>query len=140
MKEIPIPLVRSNQVGIVITLLLAITLQQPWLIALLWIVQLVGLLLGPKGNLFITIARPFLGRFLASPNTEAAELQRFNNSLGVGFLTASMLSFVLGWQVLGYIFAGMMGAAALSAILGYCIGCTMYFQYKQFRARRLNRS
>jgi hypothetical protein len=140
MKEIPIPFVRSNKVGIVTMLLIAITFQLPWLIAALWIIQAAGLIFGLKANLFIIAARPFLARHMASARTEAAELQRFNNSLGVGFLTFSLLSFALGWSVAGYIFAGMMGAAALGAILGFCIGCTIYFQYKQFRARRLNRS
>lgn len=139
MKEIPIPYVRSNQIGIVIVLITAISLQIPWLIAALWAVQVIGLLLGPKANLFIIIARPFLTRFIPSKHTEAAELQRFNNSLGIGFLTFSIISLALGWTVAGYIFAGMMGCAALAAILGYCIGCTMYFQFKQFRARRLNK-
>ncbi|MDQ8734950.1 DUF4395 domain-containing protein [Paenibacillus sp. LHD-38] len=136
MKEIPIPYVRSNQTGIVIVLLLALSLQLPWLIAALFIIQIVGLALGPKANLFILAARPFLTRWLPSAQTEAAELQRFNNALGVGFLTLSLLSFALGWATAGYIFAGMMGAAALAAILGFCIGCTIYFQFNQFRARR----
>ncbi|MGO4179916.1 DUF4395 domain-containing protein [Paenibacillus sp. TAF43_2] len=139
MKEIPIPFVRSNQVGIVAVLLLAIGLQLPWLIAALWIIQIIGLIFGTKANLFIIAARPFLNGRISSAQTEAAELQRFNNSLGVGFLTFSLLSFMLGWSAAGYIFAGMMGAAALAAILGFCIGCTIYFQYKQFRARRLKR-
>ncbi|OXM14233.1 hypothetical protein CGZ75_14820 [Paenibacillus herberti] len=51
----------------------------------------------------------------------------------------SLILFALGWSVAGYIFLGMMFAAALAAILGYCIGCTIYFQFKQFRARQLNR-
>ncbi|RCW47975.1 DUF4395 domain-containing protein [Paenibacillus prosopidis] len=139
MKEVPIPYVRSNQVGIVTVIILAIALQQPWLIAALWIIQVLGLVFGPKANLFITVARPFLTRIIASSKTEAAELQRFNNSLGVGFLTLSLLSFLFGWTLAGYIIAGMMSVAALGAILGYCIGCTIYFQYKQFRARRLKR-
>jgi hypothetical protein len=136
MKEVPIPYVRSNQVGIVTVIILAIALQQSWLIAALWIIQVLSLLLGPKANLFIIAARPFLSRFIVSSNTEAAELQRFNNSLGVGFLTLSLLSFLFGWNLAGYMITGMMGAAALSAILGYCIGCTIYYQYKQFRARK----
>ncbi|MFF2889761.1 DUF4395 domain-containing protein [Paenibacillus sp. NPDC057967] len=139
MKDIPLAYVRSNQAGIVATLLIAIILQLPWLIVALWIVQLLGLLLGPKANLFIAIARPFVSKYAASGTTEAAELQRFNNSLGILFLTCSLLSFLLGWSVAGYVFAGMMGAAALAALLGYCIGCTIYFQYKQLRARRLSR-
>lgn len=139
MKEIPIAYVRSNQAGIVATLLIAIALQLPWLIAALWAVQSLGLLLGPGGNLFILVSRPFLSKYVASGANEAAELQRFNNSLGLVFLSCSTLSFLLGWSVLGYVFAGMMGAAALLALIGYCIGCTIYFQYKKFRAKRLSR-
>lgn len=85
MKDIPIPYVRSNQIGIIITLVLAIALQLPWLIAVLWAIQMAGLLFGPKANVFILAARPFLTRLVPSAQTEAAELQRFNNSLGVGF-------------------------------------------------------
>lgn len=140
MKEIPIPYVRSNQIGIVALLLVAISFQLPWLIAALWLIQVVGLVFGHKANLFIILARPIIHNFITYSSTEAAELQRFNNSLGVGFLTFSLLSFLLGWTLAGYLFAGMMGAAALAAILGYCIGCTIYFQYKQFRARRLIRA
>lgn len=140
MKEIPVAYVRSNQAGIVITLIVSLGFQLPWLIAALWIVQVLGLLLGPRGNLFIAAARPLVAKRAASGPTEAAELQRFNNSLGVGFLTFSLLAFQLGWSTAGYILAGMMGAAALGALLGYCIGCTIYFQYKQFRARRPDRN
>lgn len=140
MKEIPIVYVRSNQLGIVLTIIAALAFQLPWLIAALWIVQVVGLVLGPRGNLFIAAVIPLTAKWATSGKTEAAELQRFNNFLGVGFLTLSLLSFLPGWVTLGYVFAGMMGAAALAALLGYCIGCTIYFQFKQFRAKRLNRT
>ncbi|MHA7965212.1 DUF4395 domain-containing protein [Paenibacillus sp. CAU 1782] len=136
MKEIPVLFVRSNQAGIVLTLLIAITLQLPWLVAALWLIQAVGLAFGPKANLFIAAIRPFGAAKAASGPTEAAELQRFNNSLGIGFLTLSLISFAAGWNLGGYLFAGMMGAAALAALLGYCIGCTIYFQFKQLRAKR----
>ncbi|SDS94297.1 protein of unknown function [Paenibacillaceae bacterium GAS479] len=139
MKEIPIPYVRSNQVGIVVFVLLTFALQWPWLIAPLWLIQVAGLMFGPKANLFIIVAKPLLTKYMAGAQTEAAELQRFNNSLAAGFLTISLILFALGWSVAAYIFLGMMFAAALVAILGYCIGCTIYFQFKQFRARRLTR-
>lgn len=139
MKEIPLVYVRGNQAGIVMTLLVAIGLQQPWLIAILWLIQIIGLIGGPTYNLFIAAVQPFAAKRAASGKTEAAELQRFNNSLGIVFLTLSLLAFLAGWTLAGYLFAGMMGVAALAALLGYCIGCTIYFQYKQFRAKRLNR-
>jgi len=139
MKEIPVPYVRSNQTGIVLTILLAIILQLPALIIALLGVQLLGLIFGPRANLFIVAARPFLAKWVAAGHTEAAELQRFNNIIGVSFLTLSTASFLAGWTLAGYIIAGMMAAAAAGALLGYCIGCTIYFQYKQLRAKQAGR-
>ncbi|MFC5650872.1 DUF4395 family protein [Paenibacillus solisilvae] len=64
------------------------------------------------------------------------ELQRFNNILAVIFLTLSLGAFALSWSVAGSVFALMLLAASGAALLGYCVGCTIYFQYKQFAARR----
>lgn len=137
MKEVPIPYVRSNQAGIVLSLIAFFITQSVWFIAALFVIQALGLAFGAKANLFVRIAKPFLTKLIAKSGTEAAELQRFNNSLAVLFLTVSLVSLLFGFQLAGNIFAAMMGAAALAALLGYCIGCTIYFQYKQFRARRL---
>ncbi|WP_343222621.1 DUF4395 domain-containing protein [Paenibacillus agaridevorans] len=136
-KEIPIPYVRSNQAGIVLSLIAFFITQSVWIIAVLFFIQAIGLVFGAKANLFVRIARPFLGSLVSRSGTEAVELQRFNNLLAVLFLTASLVSLLLGFGTVGNIFAAMMGAAALAALLGYCIGCTIYFQYKQLRARRL---
>jgi len=134
MKEVPMAYVKANQTGILLIVVAALIWQQPWLIAGLWTVQLLGLLLGGKWNLFVRIAKPFL-RIQGRP-TQAEELQRFNNTLAVLFLTLSSLAFLLGITVVGWIFAIMLLCAAGAALLGYCIGCTIYFQYKQFIARR----
>ncbi|MGG0170643.1 DUF4395 family protein [Paenibacillus dokdonensis] len=95
-------------------------------------IQVIGLLTGK--NLFVLLAKPFL-KVKGAP-TQAQELQRFNNMLAVIFLTLSLLSFLIQLPFLGYIFAAMLFLAAFAAICGYCIGCTVYFQYKQFKARR----
>lgn len=134
MKEVPMAYVKANQSGIVLIVIAAFIWQQPWLIAGLWAVQLLGLLLGGKWNLFVRIAKPFL-RIEGRP-TQAEELQRFNNTLAVLFLTLSSLAFLLGLSVAGWIIAIMLLCAAGAALLGYCIGCTIYFQYKQYFARR----
>lgn len=136
MKEIPMSYIKANQAGIVLFVALTFATRQPWLLGLLLAVQLAGLLL--RWNLFVQAAKPFLR---TDGETQAAELQRFNNVLAVLFLLLSVLSFSVGWTAAGYVFAGMLLAAAGTALLGYCIGCTVYFQYKQFLARRrLNRS
>ncbi|GIO16438.1 hypothetical protein J19TS2_59930 [Cohnella xylanilytica] len=129
MREIPMPYIKANQTGIVLVVLLSFLLGQPWLLAALWAIQAIGLLTGGRWNLFIRLAKPLLrteGR-----ETQAAELAKFNNSLAVLFLTLSLLAHALGWAVAGYAFAAMLLLAASAALLGYCIGCTVYFQYKR---------
>ncbi|WP_136607977.1 DUF4395 domain-containing protein [Paenibacillus dokdonensis] len=132
MKEIPEPYVKANQIGIVLFVILTAVFDQPYLLLALLVIQVVGLLTGK--NLFVLLAKPFL-KVKGAP-TQAQELQRFNNTLAVIFLTLSLLSFLIQLPFLGYIFAAMLFLAAFAAICGYCIGCTVYFQYKQFKARR----
>ncbi|MCD9022378.1 DUF4395 domain-containing protein [Cohnella silvisoli] len=134
MREVPMRYVKANQTGIVITVLLSFLFQQPWILAALWVVQLTGLLSEGRLNLFVIIAKQVLrGK---GEETQAAELQKFNNTLAVLFLTASLISFALDWQIAAYVFASMILIAASVALLGYCIGCTVYFWIKQIRAGR----
>ncbi len=128
MKEIPIPYVRANQTGIVLLVVLAIIFQQPFLIAALWAIQVIGLWQGVRANLIVQLAAPLLHGRIAGAQTEAAELQRFNNSIAVILLTLSVVSFWLmpgSW--VGYLFAGMVAAAAFVAICGFCVGCFFIF-------------
>lgn len=134
MNEIPMPYIKANQAGIVLFTITALLLHQPWILAALWIIQVIGLWPGKQWNLFVRLAKPFLQT--AGRETQAVELQRFNNTLAVSFLTLSLLSFALGWTVAANLFAGLLIAAAGVALLGYCIGCTMYYWYKQILARR----
>ncbi|KQX68034.1 MULTISPECIES: DUF4395 domain-containing protein [unclassified Paenibacillus] len=134
MKEVPISYVKANQTGIVVFVLLAFAFQWTWLVALLWLIQLLGLVSGGKWNLFVAVSKGFLSR--SGIETQAAELTRFNNTLAVLFLTLSLASFAIGWSMVGYIFTGFLLLAAGAGLLGYCIGCTIYYQYKQFILRR----
>jgi hypothetical protein len=133
-KDVPIPYVKANQTGIVICIIAALALNQPWLIAALWVIQTAGLLTGGRWNLFVRAAAPFLNT--AGRETQAAELQRFNNTLAVIFLTLSTVFLALGWTVAYFVFAAMLLIAAGAALLGKCIGCIIYYQYKQAIARR----
>ncbi|SFB48508.1 protein of unknown function [Cohnella sp. OV330] len=134
MKEVPMPYIKSNQTGIVLFVVLSFFFAPLWLLAFLWLIEVAGLATGGKYNLFIRLAKPWLTT--AGKETQAQELARFNNTLAVIFLSLAVLSFSLGWTVAGYAFAAMLLVAAGAALLGYCVGCTIYFQYKQFLARR----
>ncbi|NHN30633.1 DUF4395 domain-containing protein [Paenibacillus agricola] len=132
MKEIPIPYVRANQVGIVLFVLCAILLQEPLLIALLWIIEVLPMVLGIRANLFVAIAKPFLTKRISGASTESQELLRFNNSIAVTLLSISVICFgINSSSIAGYIFAGMVAVAAFIAICGYCVGCFLYYQWKR---------
>ncbi|MFD0697073.1 DUF4395 domain-containing protein [Paenibacillus sp. GCM10027628] len=130
MKEVPLAFVKANQTGIVVLIILSFALLQPWLIALLWMIQIIGLVLGGQRNPFVWLYKQFASVGYKS-ETQAEELTRFNNVLAVIFLTLSLFSFALDWVAVGYIFAGFLLLAAGAALLGYCIGCTIYYQFKQ---------
>ena len=135
--EIPMPYIKANQTGIVLFVIASLLFSpwSPWILLALWLVQLTGLLSGGKYNLFVRLARPFLRT--EGKETQAAELTRFNNTLAVIFLTLSLASFAAGWTAAGYVFAVMLLAAAGMALFGFCIGCTIYYQYKQLRRKAL---
>ncbi len=132
-SEIPVPYVRANQIGIIILVTAALVFGQPILVAALLFVQLITLWLGLQANVFVRLAKPFLASRIDSSPTESAELQRFNNGLAAVFLSLSVVCFALGWALAGYLFAAMLGLAALGAVLGYCLGCTIYYQIKKLR-------
>ncbi|RED57529.1 DUF4395 domain-containing protein [Cohnella lupini] len=138
MREVPMRYVKANQTGIVLTVLLSFLFHQPWILAALWIIQLTGVLTEGRLNLFVYIAKRVLKD--KGQETQAVELQRFNNLLAVLFLTLALISFGFGWQIAGYAFAAMMFLAASAALLGYCVGCTVYFWIKQIRAGRFRRT
>ncbi|PIH55960.1 DUF4395 domain-containing protein [Paenibacillus sp. LK1] len=134
MREVPMRYVKANQIGIVLFVVLSFLFNQPLILGALWIIQVIGLASRGKLNLFVQIGKAVLtGK---GTETQAVELQRFNNVLAVLFLTLALVSFGLGWQVAGYIFSSMLLLAASAALLGYCVGCTVYFWYKQLRAGR----
>lgn len=126
--------VKANQVGIVLAVLLSFVFNPLVVLGALWIIQVVGLASSGKLNLFVLIGKVVLtGK---GTETQAVELQRFNNILAVLFLSLSLISFSVGWVIAGYAFSVMLLAAASAALLGYCVGCTVYFWYKQLRAGR----
>ncbi|MGO4274142.1 DUF4395 family protein, partial [Paenibacillus sp. TAF58] len=85
MKEVSISHVKANQTGIVLFVLLAFAFQWTWLVALLWVIQVLGLVGGGNWNLFVAVSKRLLSR--NGTETQAAELTRFNNALAVLFLT-----------------------------------------------------
>ena len=136
MKMIPIPYVRANQAGIVLFIALAIVFQQPLFVYLLLGIQLVSYVQKGKMNMFVAIAKPFVQKWVHKGNEEAAVLQNFNQTIAITMLTISSVLFSLSFTLAGYIVSAIVLLAAFLAICGYCIGCTLYYQLKQFQNKR----
>jgi len=132
--EVPVSYVKANQIGIVLFVAAALALQQPWVLLFLWAVQTAGLFTGGRWNLFVWVAKRIVGA--GGTDTQSFELTRFNNTLAVLFLTLSLICYLFGLDVVGAVFALLLLGAAGAALFGYCIGCTIYFQFKQWKVRR----
>lgn len=133
-RSIPRPLVKTNQSVIVISVLLTWLTQNEWILLIPFLAGLSGILFGY--NPIMQYAKRFLKKPMKSYVPEDWEQQQFNQKIAVFCLGAGFLSFLLGWNVAGYVFTIMVALAAFIAILGFCIGCFILYQWKQFQYRR----
>ena len=134
MKTIPKPLVLANQWTIVLSVVLSLITQTAWILLIPLISCLLGLLAG--FNPVLAIVKQFLTKPANQYEQEDYEQLQFNQWLAVGFLVIACVSFLMNWTVLFNIATIMVGIAALVAILGFCIGCFIRFQYQQWTYRR----
>jgi hypothetical protein len=133
-RSIPRPLVRTNQWFIVLSVLAAWTTGYEWLLLLPLVAGLLGLIF--KFNPVIKGAAYFLRKKPKEYIPEEWEQQQFNQFIAVICLIISLISFAMNWTILAYVFSAMVGLAAFVAILGFCIGCFIRFQWQQLLFRR----
>lgn len=135
-KGIPMIWIKTNQTLIALLTLISLLTQNWWLLTAVFFVQVIAYRFGIQYNIFIRFTKIIWQNRLDVNNVQSYELARFNQTLAVIMLFAAAVSGALGFKAGAFIFGGMVTAAATAAVLGYCIGCTIYFQYKQFKARR----
>ncbi|MDQ0270510.1 DUF4395 domain-containing protein [Cytobacillus purgationiresistens] len=132
--SIPRPLVKTNQWVIVGSVVLTWITGQVWILAIPLIAGLIGLIFGT--NPIMSLAKLFLKKHPTEYIPEDRDQQQFNQTIAVVCLAIGLISFLLGWTIVGYIFTVMVGLAAFIAILGFCIGCFIHFQLNQYKYRR----
>jgi hypothetical protein len=133
-RSIPRPLVRTNQWVIVISVVLTWIFDIEWFLLVPFISGLLGLLFG--FNPVMQFAKLFLRKDPQSYIPEDWDQQQFNQKLAVSCLGIGFISLLLGWNTLGYVFTILVAVSAFVAILGFCIGCFIHFQWKQYKYRR----
>lgn len=132
-NSLPKPLVQANQSVLVISVLLS------WLTG--WYVLLLLPLAAGLGGIFfqynfvIQIAKRFLKKPTSAYLPEDKADLRFNQTIASSLLALSFLSFLSGQAVLGYLFSGMVLMAASVALMGFCVGCFIRYQWVRYRHR-----
>lgn len=133
-KFIPAYLVKFNQAVLVVGTGLALIFQQPLVLLALFILLVVPLLTGPRLNLIFMLGKWLLPRSLAEKSDqEAYELQRFNQSIATILLGIASTVLLISGHWSGWVFSTMVTIAAGIALAGFCIGCFIYFQWKQWQ-------
>ena len=135
MKTIPKPLVSSNQWTIVLAVVIALITQSAWILYIPLLANLSSLLFRFHPILFL-IKRFFLRKPMSQYIQEDYGQLRFNQWLAVSFLLIGCMSDLLNWTLLFNAATTMVGLAASIALMGFCIGCFMRFQFQQWQYRR----
>lgn len=133
-RSIPRPLVRANQWTIFLSVIITWITGQEWILAIPLIACLLGWFF--NFNPVMRLAKLFLKKKPSEYIPEDASQQKFNSIIAIACLGLGFISFILNWNVAGYVFTIMVGIASLVAILGFCVGCFILFQWKQYNYRR----
>lgn len=134
LSSIPRPLVRTNQWTILISVILTWTSGEAAILLIPLVANLLGILF--NFNPIMKLARIFLIKEGKQYIPEDVTQQKFNACIACFCLAGGYLSFLAGWQIVGFIFTIMVAIASFIAILGFCIGCFIFYQIKQYNYRR----
>lgn len=135
-RSIPRPLVRTNQWVIVLSALISLIFGQGWFLLLPLISGMMGFLFGY--NPVMRIAKLFLKKKPGEYLPEDWEQQQFNQKIAVICLVLGFLGFTFKWTIVAYVFTTLVALAAFIAILGFCVGCFIHYQWKLYLHRRSN--
>ncbi|CAH0347226.1 DUF4395 domain-containing protein [Bacillus sp. CECT 9360] len=134
MRTVPRPLVRTNQWFIVLSVVLTWVTGQEWILAIPLLAGISGLFF--HYNPVMRFAKLFLKKKPSEYIPEEYDQQQFNQAISVICLALGLVGYVMDWTFLAYTFTIMVALAAFVAILGFCIGCFIRFQWKQYIYRR----
>jgi hypothetical protein len=142
--DIPLPIVNFSRAIYVVALVTALALQQPIITSVLLLIVTLGVAGGARWNVLGRLGRIIFGkRIAANPAVplEDARLIRFNNLIVIGLLVAAQIAFwVTRTPLVGWVFVGMIIAASVAALAGYCVGCVLYYQFKLHKYKFLGES
>ena len=134
MKSIPRPLVRINQSFIALSALLYLISSQVYFLILPIVFGISSLVL--NYNPIIEFSKKILKKPKNEYIQEDVAQQRFNQMLALTMFVLSFISYYLNIQWLSVTFAIMVFLASTIAVLGFCIGCFIHYQFNMWKYRR----
>jgi hypothetical protein len=131
---IPRPLVRLNQVFIAISSIAFIISGNSFILLFPILSCFSSLFL--NFNPIMVLGKRFLSKPLNEYIQEDKAQQRFNQILAFSMLVLSYSFSLLKLNILSLVFASMVFVASTVALLGFCIGCYIHYQYHMWKYRR----
>ncbi|NUQ38530.1 MAG: DUF4395 domain-containing protein [Caldilineales bacterium] len=122
---------RFNQAAIILCNSLAFLLDQPWMVAGVALILLVGTIWPGAGLFKLVYTRLLKPAGLLQPDPQPGEQAPHLLAQGLGalFLTLAALAFLLDVAWLGWLLAGIVILlAATNLFFGFCLGCFLFYQ------------
>ena len=133
--DIPMPIVTLNRWCLVTGVLAGLLLRQPLLTTGLLLLLLPAVIWGQRASLIFQVGRRLFTRRIATAEREDRRLMRFNNTIAVTLLGGAQIAFLTDSPILGWALSLAVALAATIALLGFCVGCFLYYQFKLNRYR-----
>lgn len=132
---IPLPIVRLNRIVLAAGVVIALVLNQPLITTVLFLLILPAALFGRRASLIYHVGWRIFARQIPTAPTEDFRVQRFNNLIAATLLGAAQVAFALGAPIAGWALSLAVAIAATVALLGFCLGCFLYYQFRLQRYR-----
>lgn len=133
--DIPLPIVKLNRWLLLVGILGGLVLGQPLFTTALLLVLLPAVLWGQRASLVVYVGSWLFAAQIPTAEVEDRRLMRFNNSIAIVLLALAQVAFLAGMPALGWGLALAVALAASLALLGFCVGCFLYYQFKLNRYR-----
>ena len=126
---IPLPIVKLNRWVLLVGITTAIIIQQPIITTVLFFIIASAVAFGKTGSLIYIIGSRIFAKKNETAPTEDPRLMRFNNSIAAILLGGAQIAFLAGAPLTGWILSGFVAVAATIALLGFCFGCFLFYQF-----------
>jgi hypothetical protein len=133
-SSIPRPLVRTNQWFIFLSVVATWLTHQTWILLLPLTAGLLGMFF--NYNPVMRLAKTFLKKHPSAYIPEDKDQQQFNQVIAISLLALAFISYMMNWTTVALVASIMVAAASFIAILGFCVGCFIRFQWQQYRYRK----